>query len=257
MAFNFYGVFTTGQFDKFYYFSKIQEQDLKNRVAYLEKRLSQVGTIETNYDPVTNYPVQYEPDIPYSYLYKLFVAYKALGGNPEEDFLIRKRDLPVFLKPGEDLTNDIYDLTGGDSKEFSNGRFNRMGNIRADRPMGIQTERMKHWQLEVIKYKREYLEYKIKRALDLSDEISEELKLLKLMVDENEPSRSLDGIVSEVSNLAFSRGAMFVIQDMNDIWGLKIGPITDVMNQQDLENYQAFGERLPGGSTDQTLTTDI
>lgn len=254
MAFNFYGVFTTGQFDKFYYFAKIQEQDLLKRISHLEKRKSQIGTVRTDYDPVTNYPVLYEPEIPYSYIDKLFLAYKALGGKPEEDFLIRNRDQPVYLKTGEDLTNDIYDLTGGDSREFSNGRLNRMGNIRADRPMGIQIDRMKNWQLEVIKYKRESLEYKIKRALDLSDEIQKEIDLLKSMIDTEDPIRSLDGMLASVTDLAYSEGSMYIVPNMTDIFGLRIGPITDVLSDVDIQNHQAFGERLPGGASSGKLT---
>lgn len=252
MAFNFYGTFTTGQYNKYMYFSKLQEQDLKKRVSWLQSELLRVGVFTTTYDEDQR-PVSFTVNPFNSYGAKLLLAYKILGGVPEEEMLLRTRDQAVFLTQGTDINTDPEDLDSGGSTEYTNGRLFR-GTIRFDRDLGIQVAKTRKWQLEAIKRKRESLEFKIKKALDLSDQLQQEIDMLTGMIEE--PSKSLDFMNATVAGFMFRDGAMNVVQNMLDIWGLKIGNQADVTLREDFESSEAKGERVQGGSTNQAFGID-
>jgi hypothetical protein len=247
MAFNFYGTFTTGQFNKFMYFSKLQEQDLRKRIAWLDSQLLRVGIFTTEYNE-NNFPLSFTVSPDYSYGAKLLLAYKILGGVPEEDMLLRTRDLPVYLTRGVDLDSDPENFGSGVSNEYTNGRLNR-GTIRFDRDLGIQVQKVKNWQHEVIKRKRENLEFKIKRTLDLSDQLQQERNSLNAMIED--PFKSLDFMFANVSGFINREGAMNVVDNLADIWGLKIGNQADITLDEDYRQSDPTGERVQGGVVDQ------
>lgn len=238
MAFNFYGTFTTGQFSKFRDFSKLQEQDLKRRISWLKSELLRVGIFNTQYDPETNRPVRFSVAPATSYAAKLMLAYKILGGMPEHEMLLRTRDKPVYKVTGVPLSNDPQNPDSGYSSEFSNGR-NQRSNQRFDRDLGVKVNKIKKWQLEIIKRKRESLEFKIKKALDYSDQLSEEIVMLQNMV--NDESRSLDSLVTDAKVLMFVAGAQTVLDDVLDFWGIKIGKKVDPTVPGDLDSAEAKG----------------
>ena len=167
MAFNFFGTFTSAQWEAFRAFTVMQSSELDARVAWLKAELLRVGIFETSYDN-NNTPVSFTCMPVYSYGAKLLSAYRVLGGEPERDFLLRTRNMPVYLKRS----------VNGYSDEYTNGRVHR-GEMRNDRDIGLVVEKLKWWQLEAIKMKREHLEFKIKRTLDYSDQLDQELQLLK------------------------------------------------------------------------------
>lgn len=219
MSFNFYGTFTTGQFNDLVDFSKIQEQDIGARIDWLSAEIPKVGTFLTEYDSDDRYPVYFDCLPVDSYGAKLLRAYKILGGVPERDMLLRTSDKPVYLKRG--VNASPTDPDSGYSREFSNGRIYR-GNQRFDRSIGIRVEALKRWQLEAIKRKREHLELKIKRALDYSDQLQRERDLLRGLV-----GGGVSDLVTEVYKLMFAPGAMNVVDDPDDGFGLGIGPVAD------------------------------
>lgn len=238
MAFNFQGTYTTGQLEKLKYFSKLQEQDLRNRIAWLQADLLRVGVFSTEYDDQTGYPVLFTVFPDNSYAAKLMLAYKILGGNPEQEMLLRTRDKPVFKTRGTPVTSDVTDLGAGVSIDYSNGRRQRSSQ-RFDRDLGFKIDRIKKWQLEAIKRKREILEFKIKKALDLSDQISEEIKLLQSMIEDE--SRSLDAIITEAVSIQFKPGTQTVLNDDQDIFGLGIGGKVDPTIPGDWDSAPAKG----------------
>lgn len=154
-----------------------------------------------------------------SYGAKLLLAYKILGGIPERDMLLRTSDKPVFLKKG--VNSSPTDPDSGYSREFSNGRTLR-GTQRFDRSIGMRVEALKKWQLEAIKRKREHLEYKIKRALDYSDQLTRERDALEGLVD-----GGVSDLVSEIYKIMLTPGAMNVVDDPDDGFGLGVGPVGD------------------------------
>lgn len=226
MAFNFYGTFTSGQLQQLIDFSKIQERDLKARSLWLNAQLTRNGIFSTVYDDKTFLPLEFTASQG-SYAAKLLQAYRILGGTPEKDFMLRNRSQPVFLTRGKNIDTGItsVDPTAGYSDIMSNGRRIR-GSQRFDRDVGVQVEKLKFWQLESIKRKREHLEFKIKRALDYSDQLSQEIKLIDVLLDDT-GGRQVDDIVRSVQLTATRTGAANVIEDLLDIFGLSIGRVAD------------------------------
>src|SRR5580704_6017457 len=183
MAFAFTGTLTTGQFNELREFALIQATDIGARIAWLSRELNSVGIFGTVYNNSTNLPISFSVTPATSHGAKLLQAYRCLGGNPETDFLLRTTDQPVFLVPGAPL--DMFDQSGmaqgGFSDQFSNGRQYR-GQQRFDRDLGVPMMNFKNWQLTAIKRKRENLEWKIKRALDYSDQLQLEQNMLTAMI---------------------------------------------------------------------------
>lgn len=181
MAFNFFGTFTTGQFEIFENFTELQRLELELRKDWLTRQLLRNGVFKTEYEGIT--PVNFTALPRNSYGAKLLEAYKILGGVPEFDMLLRTRDQAVYLTSGAQLgITENETMTGGYSEVYSNGRRDR-GDQRFDRDLGLKVEKLKKWQLGAIKQKRERLEYKIKRALDYSDQLEQEIKLIDKLLN--------------------------------------------------------------------------
>lgn len=222
MSFNFFGTFTSKQFQDLVDFARIQKTDLEGRKEWLSSELLKVGAFETIYDEDDKYPVSFTCAPDFSYGAKLLKAYKILGGIPERDMLLRTSDKPVFLKKG--VNANPSDPDSGYSREFSNGRLYR-GNQRFDRDLGLRVEAFKKWQLEAIKRKREHLEFKIKRALDYSDQLQNEINLIDTVLGSDKGS--FEDMLSEINKTILTPGSMNVVDDPDDGFGLGIGQISD------------------------------
>jgi hypothetical protein len=244
MAFNFYGTFTIGQWEELRQFALIQATDIGARVAWLNREIATVGTFNTIYDPNTFLPVSFTAAGPTSHGAKLLQAYRALGGFPEQDFLLRTSDQPVYLTqgPAVNMKDASGVAQGGFSDVFTNGRRYR-GNQRFDRDLGYPMEKFKKWQLEAIKQKREHLEYKIKRALDYSDQLQIENVFLQAMIA---PASTTDvnGQIANLIALFHRPGAMNIIDDVLDIFGFGIGRPGDTAVPNEIQTIPATDSRL-------------
>ncbi len=161
---------------------------------------------------------------PGSYADKLIQAYRILGGVPEKEMLLRTSDDPVYLTSGSNLSTRDGTVTGGFSDVFSNGRRFR-GGQRFDRDLGLQVDRLKKWQLESVKLKREHLEFKIKRALDYSDQLQNEAKLIGSLLGDG--IGSVDDQILQVELAMSVPGAANVVENPDDPFGLFIGGAPD------------------------------
>ncbi len=244
MAFNFYGTFTTGQWEELRQFALIQATDIGARIAWLNRELSTIGLFSTIYDSSNSHPLSFAVVPSTSYGAKLLQAYRALGGSPEKDFLLRTSDQPVYLLPGAPIdTNDASGVaTQGFSDSFSNGKRYR-GQQRFDRDLGFPMEKFKRWQLEAIKHKRERLEYKIKRALDYSDQLQIEQQALTSMIA-TDSTTSVEGQIANLIALFHRPGAMNVIDNINDLFGFNIGRPGDTSIPNELQVAEANDSRL-------------
>jgi len=171
-------------------------------------------------------------------------AYRALGGFPEQDFLLRTSDQPVYLTQGPAVNmNDASGVAqGGFSDVFTNGRRYR-GNQRFDRDLGYPMEKFKRWQLEAIKQKREHLEYKIKRALDYSDQLQIENTFLQAMIAPTSTT-DVNGQIANLIALFHRPGAMNIIEDVLDIFGFGIGRPGDTSVPNEVQTIPATDSRL-------------
>ena len=104
-------------------------------------------------------------------------------------------------------------------------------------------EQFKKWQLEPIKQKREHLEFKIKRALDYSDQLQIEQKLLSMMIA---PASTVDvnGQIADLITLFHRPGAMNVVDDVLDIFGFKIGKPGDTAVPNTVVVAEADNQRV-------------
>ena len=237
IAFNFYGTFSTAQLQELVDFSNIQEQDISDRILWLGRELEMNGVFTTIYDPITKYPTSFSCSPPSSYGSKLLQAYKILGGTPERDMLLRTSDQPVFLVKGTNISNDPNEQSSGYSETYSNGRLYR-GTQRFDRDIGQKVQRLKLWQLEAIKRKREHLEYKIKRCLDYSDQLQNEIDQLTTIIAPNN-SKSVTSMIGDIQGSMLLPGTMNVVNSTSDFYGLEIGQVADKTSPSDLETAAA------------------
>lgn len=242
--FNFYGTMSRGQWEAFKAFSTIQKTELQLRKKWLGKELLRVGIFNTEYD-VNNLPVSFSVAPINSYGAKLLSAYKILGGNPEKEMLLRTRDIPVYLNRGDQLNTRSDGLSaGGYADTYTNGRRWR-GGQRYDRDLGLCVEKLKGWQLESIKSKRERLEYKIKRALDHSDQLQQEKILIEKLLTE---AGSVDSLISRIEVQMLTPYTANTTEDRQDLFGLNIGNVSDRTLASAEELAMAEGQRGgPGG----------
>lgn len=241
MAFCFYGTATSGQWEVFKAFSNIQRKELVLRKAWLQKQLSMNGVFTTTYDGPK--PVSFTCSAG-SFGSKLLSAYRVLGGVPERDMLLRTRNMPVFKTKAQNITDVSPGQTeGGFSDVYSNGRRER-GTQRFDRDLGLRVERLKGWQLEAIKAKRERLEFKIKRCLDYSDELQREEATIDALLDD-QSRYSFDSQVVAVEVQMATPNATNVVQNLDDVFGLAIGKPGDLSFADALQQGRENDERVP------------
>jgi hypothetical protein len=240
MAFNFFGTFTTGQWEYFKAFSQIQVKELRLRKRWLEKERLKIGVFVTEYDGPR--PVSFVVSAK-SYAAKLLEAYRILGGFPEKDMLLRTRDQPVYKSSGPaiSISNDGT-VVGGFSDVYTDGRRER-GNQRYDRDLGLKVEKFKQWQLESIKFKRERIEFKIKRALDYSDELQKEIDFIDKLLGEGRGS--FDERATSIESRMIAPGTANVIQNLDDLFGLNIGRPGDITLDNAIKDANINKERLP------------
>lgn len=200
------------------------------------------GVFTTEYDGPK--PVRFSANAG-SYAAKLLEAYRVFGGNPETDMLLRTRDLPVYKVSGTEIKkNADTTVSGGYSDVYSNGRRER-GGQRFDRDLGLRVEALKEWQLDAIKLKREKLEFKIKRALDYSDQLQQEIELLDRLIGDDVTEGTAANQVIRVEVEMAQPGAMTVVDDVEDVFGLAIGRPGDYSFGDAVRRTESEDERLP------------
>lgn len=234
-----FGTFTTGQWEEFKNFTKIQKVDLLQRKAWLQRELVRVGVFITDYDGPN--PVAFAA-VTGSYADKLMTAYRILGGVPERDMLLRTSDIPVFAARGVPMTTDdsTGEVSGGFAETLTSGRRDRGGQT-FDRDLGLLVERLKSWQLEPIKLKRERIEYKIKRALDHSDQIQKEIAYIDQLVAVG--LGSVDDQILAVEVGMDTPDAANVVDNTDDIFGLDIGAPKDLTRDSAIEESEEEAQR--------------
>jgi hypothetical protein len=202
MSFAFFGTFTLAQWNSLKAFGEIQKTDLARRKKFLDAQRERVGIFSIKYGNGNLFPTSISANGG-SYANKLLQAYRILGGNPERDLIIRNFEDPVFLEKGRTLVIDRGREIGGESTTYSDGTRDR-GNIRFDRTLGLKIQAFKDWQLEVIKRKREHLEYKIKRVLDYSDQLKQESDLLGILLGSDIDEGSVEDLIRKIEIDIFS-----------------------------------------------------
>lgn len=156
--------------------------------------------------------------------------------------LLRTSDKPIFLTRGTTVVLGEGGQNTGYSDIYSNGRRDR-GGMRFDRDMGAAVDAVKKPFLEVIKHKRERLEFKIKRALDYSDQLQTEIDKIDDLLGDGDGS--LNSLLAQVQSNANLSGSLGVVDNPDDKFGLDIGRVGDLAYDDSLKEAEEETLRVP------------
>jgi len=191
MAFDFLGTFNTSQFNRFMAFARSQTADIARRLAHLNYEKKRMGSLTFEYDEggvPTSYVVS---GVSSSYIGRLVAAYEALGGQVEFDLQVRTRDQAVYLMEGDEVTPPQF---------MSNGDVVGTRGLD-DKDSAELIRRSRTWMQPALHYRREYLERKVRRAIDYVDQLDDEIQTLSIIVQPDTTEYSLAYIAKEVGKL--------------------------------------------------------
>lgn len=191
MAFDFLGTFNRSQFERLLAFAKEQLAYIDGRVLHLAAEQQRVGFLQFSYDS-KGQPTGYSTGSPgvSTYIGKLMAAYEVLGGDPFFDLQVRGMTDPVhFLRGTHSAT----------AKLMSNGEpIPQAG--RADARSGNTVREVKSWVGDVLA-RRSQIERKVRRALDYSDSLAEEMETLLQIRAGVEVEGSLLYLANEINGM--------------------------------------------------------
>jgi hypothetical protein len=186
MAYDHLGTFNKSQLDRFMAFARSQIPLVSARIQHLQAEIDRIGTITFKYDK--GVPLGLSGNPSNSYLAKLLAAYEVLGGNPFIDLRVRLKTDPVFKVTGDEATSPAY---------MSNGEVIGAKGL-ADGLSAEMFRSARTWVDDTLQARFERLERKIRRAVDYSDQLKDEVAQLKLI--QQTTSSSLVALTTEASN---------------------------------------------------------
>lgn len=190
--FDWLGTFNKSQFEAFLGFARAQIPIADLRIRHLLYEQTRVGSLVFRFDGGT--PVVFGADPRESLLGRLLVAYEVQGGNPFRELRVRAMTQPLFLRRGSEslpattMSND--EVVGAKGL--------------ADASSAVLLQRMKEPFLDVLQNRFGRLERKIKRAIDYSDQLGAEAKILTRMKQTIEVEGSLEELAERVYELISS-----------------------------------------------------
>jgi hypothetical protein len=205
MAHDFLGTYNNHQFARLQTFLSNQQSDVPARVAHLLAEQERIGTLVFTYDAGGN-PIGYNASPTTSYIGKLMMAYEILGGDPTFDLQIRSMSQPVFLVAGSETTP---------AQQLSSGDILATRGLR-DAASAALVQQMKAWTEDVVQYKRENIERKIRRAVDYSDQLSAEIKVLSIIMNDAKTSGSLADLTTQSTTLLSDPSYRPTYNDVNN-----------------------------------------
>ncbi len=178
---------------------------MPQRILHLVAEQQRIGQLLFTYDAGGN-PTGYNASPKTSYIGKLIMAYEILGGDPFFDLQIRSMSQAVFVVAGTETT-PAQQLSSGDIL----AQPGLMDGISA-----LLVQQMQSWSEDVIQYKRENLERKIRRAVDYSDQLGAEIKVLSAILNDASTSGSLANLTQQVQTLLADTTYRPIYNDVNN-----------------------------------------
>lgn len=201
MAHEFLGTFNRSQFERFMAFARSQLPMAPARIRHLEAEMTRLGTIIFRFDK--GVPQGFAADPPESYLGKLLAAYEVLGGNPFIDLRIRLRTDPVFMIRGDETIASQY---------MSNGEVIGAKGL-ADAPTAELVRLGRSWLDDTLQGRFDRLERKIRRTVDYSDQLNQEIATLQVIQLAAETKGSLEYVASQVQQFLTDKGYRAIFDD--------------------------------------------
>lgn len=202
MAFEWGGTFTRSQFESFRVYVQDQVRLIDARIAHLKAERARIGDLSFAYDSA-GLPLQVDHDTPVTYVGKLFGAYEALGGNAQFDLQFRSASQPIFRIAGD---------ASRAAQLLSNGEAIRDHGL-GDAESALVVQALKGWVSADLARRRDYLERKIRHALDYSEQLTAEISELQLLKGEEETEGSLAYYMAIIDSLAVNRNYMAITDD--------------------------------------------
>jgi hypothetical protein len=202
LAFNFNGTFTKSQFTRFRAYVENQLPQIDARIAHLQAERDRIGNLAFAFDSAGN-PTSFTSDIPETYCGKLFAAYEALGGDAEFDLQVRQSSQPVFLMTG-DVNNP--------AQLMSNGEVVGVLGL-SDAQSATIVQKIRRFVGEDLQRRREYLERKIRRALDYVDQLNLEINQLTALKGSTASPESMERYLAQIDTLTTDPRYMAITDD--------------------------------------------
>lgn len=193
MAFEWLGTFNKSQFDRFAAFARQQLADVSRRITHLNTEQRRIGGLTFEYDvggvPVGTWSATSSTS---TYIGRLVAAYEILGGDVFFDLQVRDTETQgVYLVRGTEVSP---------ADRMSNGEIVGARGL-ADGPSAEYLQSARSWLIAPLHYRKEYLERKIRRALDYSDQLTAELAFLSNVRADAETYNSLEYLFVQINDL--------------------------------------------------------
>lgn len=225
---------------------------MPGRLLHLVAEQTRIGTIQFTYDAGGN-PIGYDAGgtPPVTYIGKLVAAYEILGGDPLFDLQIRSMSQPVYMLPGTNTT-PAQQLSSGDIV----AQPGLMDGQSADVVQNAQA-----WAPDVLKYKRENIERKVRRAMDYVDSLTAEINTLTYILSDSSNTESLQYYITQIQTLLADPNYRRAYNDLNQDFHGKLphapfgawdaGPSRNVPPNTTLQTGgpSLAGGQVPSGNT--------
>jgi len=239
VAFDFKGTFTRSQFDRFSTFVRAQTSTIDARIAHLKAEQARIGNLAFAFD-AGGVPTQMSADPPTStYVGKLFGVYEGLGGDAEFDLQVRSTGQAIFRATGDE-TKTPQQMSNGDVLGTPG-----LSDAQTADSMGQATA----WAQDILIYRREALERKIRRAIDYGDQLQVEINTLNRIKADATINGALEFILNGINALISDRQYLAASNDSSkpDPHGkLAYAPFAAYMPGPDRSEVTDFERTLDG-----------
>jgi len=192
MPFDYLGTFNASQFNRLAAYARSRLPLIDARIRHLSVEYQRVGFLQFSYDTAGK-PVSYTTGsggAATTYIGQLIAAYEVLGGDPFYDLQMRTMGQAITRPKGNELAN---------SKILSNGEPIPAAGL-SDGPSGNAVRTIKAWIADDLE-RLERLERKIRRTVDYSDQLQDEISKLTSIRGTAEADGSLENLVAFVKQL--------------------------------------------------------
>ena len=190
MAYDFLGTFNKSQFERFATFARAQLLTVPLRLRHLVYEQTRIGSLSFTYD-AGGIPLSFTPPSKTTYLGKLVAAYEVLGGQVKYDLQVRTLNQAVYLLAGTETSAPQL---------MSNGEVMSPKGL-GDGRSAVLMQKAREWLYGPLQFRREYLEHKIRRAIDYTDQLQYEVDLLNKIGNEATTPNSLEFIFGQIGEL--------------------------------------------------------
>ena len=231
MAFDFLGTWNKSQMNRAFAFVRSQLPLVKARIEHLAAEQMRIGVVRFRYD-ATGAATGCQADSDTSYMGKLFKAYEALGGDPFYDLNLRLDAQAISLVQGTEM---------GMPQLMTKGEV--VGALGlADGASAATMREVLTWADTTLWYRRESLERKIRRALDYSSQLGQEIALLQTIQADDSVSGSLANAYTTLMDMVTDGSYRAVTDD-------KGGDATGKVVGAPLSSYDQGPDSIPGGAS--------